>query len=107
MAKKELICRVHLRNPFEEVLTGCYLTLEGQAMGNERVKVPDLKPDEEYKLKMSLNPRKSGVKTILVDLDSNQIQDIKGFYEISVEAEGSGEEEEFTPLKTNEISIWP
>ena len=87
VAKEAMRCRIHVKNPFEYKLTGCVLTIEGQAMGEQIEKVKDLAPNEEAKLNITLNPKKAGPKkTLLIDFDSKEIKDIKGFYEVTVEA---------------------
>ncbi len=66
-------------------MTNCILNMEGQGFKNHTIHLGTIASDESYSLDIDLMPTKSGQKTLLVDLDCTQIQDIKVFYTVPVE----------------------
>ena len=81
----ELTCEINIKNPFDEDLHDICLTIEGQSMGSDVKTLDKLAVGEEHTFEMALKPKKVGENLLcLVDLDSREIQDIKGYYEVSI-----------------------
>ena len=89
-AKQAARFQVVVKNQFEVPLTSCRLTLEGQGMGHVVKEIDDIAVGGEVKVGLTLNPSKSGEKTIAIDLDSKEITDVKGFYTVKVESADGG-----------------
>ncbi|XP_049895373.1 protein-glutamine gamma-glutamyltransferase E [Epinephelus moara] len=70
---------VVFRNPANKTLTNCHLTLSGSGLWRDEVevKIPDLKPKIQVRVKFFFFPYKVGKKTAMADFDCSSFKDIK------------------------------
>merc|ERR1712170_225373 len=71
--------RVQVTNPLSSTLTNCRVTVEGQNMTDDCKAIAKIPSKGRAEVSCQLTARKPGTKMLLVDLDSDEIQDIKGF----------------------------
>ena len=76
--------RLTVKNIFPVDLTNVVVTVEGQHMGHKKLRHGKISAGETVMLESSLRPRKSGNRTIMVDLDAREIQDIKASFRLYV-----------------------
>ncbi|XP_014903761.1 protein-glutamine gamma-glutamyltransferase E-like [Poecilia latipinna] len=83
---QKMTFKVDFKNPVNETLTGCTLTVSGTGLvqSEEIIKVPDLMSYNTLSMKFSLFPYKSGEKTLLVDFDCASFRDIKASCTVNV-----------------------
>ncbi|XP_019960760.2 protein-glutamine gamma-glutamyltransferase E [Paralichthys olivaceus] len=77
---------VVFRNPANEKLTGCKLTLSGSGTFKDEVecKLPDLSPLNQFRIKFFFYPYKTGEKTIMADFDCSTFRDIQANCKVKV-----------------------
>ncbi|KAK9529613.1 hypothetical protein VZT92_013693 [Zoarces viviparus] len=82
----QVIVEVIFKNPINETLTQCSLTLSGSGLLHDEVKVeiPDLKKNSQVRVQYPLIPYKIGKKTLVADFDCSTFRDIKGSCNINV-----------------------
>ncbi|XP_056294501.1 protein-glutamine gamma-glutamyltransferase 6 [Pseudoliparis swirei] len=83
---RRVLGEVVFRNPVNETLTDCSLTLSGSGLMHDELKVqlPDLKKNSQFRVKFPLVPYKLGRKTLIVDFDCAIFRDIKGSCTIKI-----------------------
>ncbi|KAK9529612.1 hypothetical protein VZT92_013692 [Zoarces viviparus] len=83
---RQVIVEVIFKNPINETLTQCSLTLSGSGLLHDEVKVeiPDLKKNSQVRVQYPLIPYKIGKKTLVADFDCSTFRDIKGSCTINV-----------------------
>ncbi|XP_062265184.1 protein-glutamine gamma-glutamyltransferase 2-like [Platichthys flesus] len=74
------------KNPADERLTGCRLTLSGSGVfkKEEDCKLPDLAPKQQFRINIFFYPYKTGKKTITAVFDCSTFRDIQTTCKIEV-----------------------
>ncbi|XP_053288678.1 protein-glutamine gamma-glutamyltransferase E isoform X2 [Pleuronectes platessa] len=74
------------KNPVDETLTGCTLTLSGSGIfkKEEDCRLPDLAPKQQFRINIFFYPYKTGKKTITAVFDCSTFRDIQTTCEIEV-----------------------
>ncbi|XP_034440547.1 protein-glutamine gamma-glutamyltransferase E, partial [Hippoglossus hippoglossus] len=74
------------KNPANETLTGCTLTLSGSGIfkKEEECKLQDLGPKHQFRIKFFFYPYKKGKKTIMANFDCSTFRDIQATCKIKV-----------------------
>ncbi|XP_062265214.1 protein-glutamine gamma-glutamyltransferase 2-like [Platichthys flesus] len=74
------------KNPADERLTGCRLTLSGSGVfkKEEDCKLPDLAPKQQFRINIFFYPYKTGKKTITAVFDCSTFRDIQATCKIEV-----------------------
>ncbi|TMS19085.1 Protein-glutamine gamma-glutamyltransferase E [Larimichthys crocea] len=82
----ESSAQVIFKNPIDETLTGCSLTVSGSGLFKEEVKykTPDMKPNTQIVVTFFFNPYKSGKKTLMVNFGCSIFRDITGSCTVDV-----------------------
>lgn len=80
----EFRVRVRIKNPFKVVLTKCKIEVEGVHMNCFSESVRNIGIGKSVDVVCRMVARKPGKKTLLIDLDTEQVQDVKGFYQILI-----------------------
>ncbi|XP_068560609.1 protein-glutamine gamma-glutamyltransferase 2-like [Cebidichthys violaceus] len=85
---RQVIVEVIFKNPINETLTQCSLTLSGSGLLHDEVelKIPDLKKNNRIRVQFPLIPYKIGKKTLVADFDCSTFRDIKGSCTINVKS---------------------
>ncbi|XP_047452542.1 protein-glutamine gamma-glutamyltransferase 2 [Mugil cephalus] len=80
VVREELAVRITLVNPLPVPLKGGVFTVEGAGLlsPNQIVVAGVIDPGQKVTVKFSFTPRRSGVKKLVVDFDSNRLKDVKG-----------------------------
>ncbi|KAM8945856.1 protein-glutamine gamma-glutamyltransferase E-like [Pelodytes ibericus] len=75
-----------ISNPMYETLDSCSLTVEGSGLVNGQLRkdLPPLKPGEEILTQFTINPFKSGLRTLLVIFTSDKIKNAKGSHKVLI-----------------------
>ncbi|XP_075952496.1 protein-glutamine gamma-glutamyltransferase 2-like [Anarhichas minor] len=83
---RQVIVEVIFKNPVNETLTQCSLTLTGSGLLRDEVKleIPDLKKNNQMRVHFPLTPYKIGKKTLVANFDCSTFRDIKGHCTINV-----------------------
>ncbi|KAG7495423.1 protein-glutamine gamma-glutamyltransferase E-like [Solea senegalensis] len=83
---KNVKVAVIFKNPANEILTDCKLTLSGSGLLRDETitKLPDLPPKCQFRIGVHFIPYRKGKKTLLVDLDCKTFRDIKGTCTVNV-----------------------
>ncbi|XP_060925998.1 protein-glutamine gamma-glutamyltransferase E [Limanda limanda] len=74
------------KNPADETLTGCTLTLSGSGIfkKEEDCRLPDLAPKQQFRIKIFFYPYKTGKKSITAVFDCSTFRDIQATCKIEV-----------------------
>ncbi|MED6254439.1 Protein-glutamine gamma-glutamyltransferase 2 [Ataeniobius toweri] len=83
---EQLTAYVSFTNPLPVPLTGGVFTLEGAGLLSEtQIYVQDvISPGQKVSVKISFTPMRTGVRTLLVDFDSDRLKDVKGVASVVV-----------------------
>ncbi|XP_068560608.1 protein-glutamine gamma-glutamyltransferase 2-like [Cebidichthys violaceus] len=83
---RRVIVEVIFKNPVNETLTQCSLTLSGSGLLHDEVelKIPDLKKNNRIRVQFPLIPYKIGKKTLVADFDCSTFRDIKSSCTVDV-----------------------
>lgn len=83
---KESSGEIVFKNPANETLTKCKLTLSGSGIFREEAEciLPDLRPKNQFRVKFYFYPYKTGEKTIMADIDCATFRDIQAVCKITV-----------------------
>ncbi|XP_070815492.1 protein-glutamine gamma-glutamyltransferase 5-like [Chaetodon trifascialis] len=70
---------VVFKNPVNETLKNCTVTCSGSGLFRDDMEyqVPDIKPNNQARVKFSFFPYKAGKKTLMIDFDCSTFRDIK------------------------------
>ncbi|XP_051887174.1 LOW QUALITY PROTEIN: protein-glutamine gamma-glutamyltransferase 2-like [Pristis pectinata] len=84
---KTIYVTISFKNPFPDALKNCVMTLEGKGLieGAKEIKFGDVAANEDAEVKCDFVPHKSGKRKLLVDFDSNLLQNAKGSLVIDVQ----------------------
>uniref|UniRef100_UPI0037E79CDB protein-glutamine gamma-glutamyltransferase E-like n=1 Tax=Semicossyphus pulcher TaxID=241346 RepID=UPI0037E79CDB len=77
---------VVFKNPVNETLKDCSLTVSGSGLWRDEyfVKLGDMLPSTQFRVKLPVHPYKVGQKTAMVDFDSSVFRDIKASSTVTV-----------------------
>ncbi|MED6263831.1 Protein-glutamine gamma-glutamyltransferase 2 [Characodon lateralis] len=83
---EQLTAYISFTNPLPVPLTGGVFTLEGAGLLSEtRIYVEGvISPGQKVSVKISFTPMRTGVRTLLVDFDSDRLKDVKGVASVVV-----------------------
>ncbi|XP_037129122.1 protein-glutamine gamma-glutamyltransferase E-like isoform X2 [Syngnathus acus] len=73
-------------NPLQETLTGMTLTLSGSGLMRQELKynIPNLAPNNRIRIMFEFLPYRSGMKTLVADIDASIFKDFKGSCAVNV-----------------------
>ncbi|KAM3878477.1 protein-glutamine gamma-glutamyltransferase 2 [Diretmus argenteus] len=76
---REMTVEVFFKNPVQEKLRDCSLTLSGSGLLKEKIhtRLADLPPGQQIRVKFIIVPYKAGRKSVVADFDCSLFRDIK------------------------------
>nr|XP_003226825.2 PREDICTED: protein-glutamine gamma-glutamyltransferase 2 [Anolis carolinensis] len=87
MQKRKLVAELTLTNPLPTPLTGCVFTVEGAGLTDGQ-KVQEIEspigPGEEAKVRVDFVPRRSGLRKLVVDFESDKLKGVKGYQDVII-----------------------
>ncbi|XP_077384707.1 protein-glutamine gamma-glutamyltransferase E [Festucalex cinctus] len=83
---QQLSGEVLFMNPVQETLTGMKMTLSGSGLLRQELeyKLPDMSANKRFRVQFEFTPYRTGIKTLVADIDSDQFKDFKGSCAVNV-----------------------
>lgn len=78
---------ISFKNPFALPLKNCVMSIEGNGLVEDEksVQFDDVKPNALAKVTCDFTPKKPGERKLLVDIDCDLMQNLKGSLKIDVQ----------------------
>ncbi|XP_043946131.1 protein-glutamine gamma-glutamyltransferase 2 [Protopterus annectens] len=83
---KKVGAEVTLKNPLPVPLTNCSFTIEGAGLTEGQVceNIRDVDKNQEAKAKLYFTPKQSGMRKLVVEFNSNKLQNVKGYRNVII-----------------------
>ncbi|XP_067904886.1 protein-glutamine gamma-glutamyltransferase 2-like [Heterodontus francisci] len=88
VVNQRLTAIISYTNPLRVSLRNCIFTIEGIGLidGMEKQIIHEIKTNETINLQIQFTPKRPGSRKLMVDFDCNQMKDVKGFQNITVQS---------------------